>query len=118
MSKRCTLGLMVATIGSAVLTCAPPPAQKPPPAPEVCDNSKDDNGNGYVDFFNYGFDLGVRGQERNKLMQALEGPEKAIERSVKAMGIAGIPRTIAIKLVVNQLIEQGELPADYVFPEA
>jgi hypothetical protein len=80
--------------------------------------TKTADGNGFVDYFNYGFDLGVRGQERNKLMQSLEGPEKAIERSVKAMGIAGIPRAIALKMVVGQLIEQGELPADYVFPEA
>lgn len=75
----------------------------------------DAKGNGVLDYFNYGFDLGVRSNERNKLLATLEGPEKAIERGVKGLVAAGIERTVAIGIVVTQLKAQGTVPADYTF---
>lgn len=75
----------------------------------------DAKGNGALDYFNYGFDLGVRSTERNKLMASLEGPEKAIERGVKGLVAAGIAREVAVGIVVSQLKAQGTVPADYTF---
>lgn len=75
----------------------------------------DDKGNGVLDYFNYGFDLGVRSNERNRLLASLEGPEKAIERGVKGLVAAGIDRATAIGIVVTQLKAQGTVPADYTF---
>jgi hypothetical protein len=75
----------------------------------------DDKGNGVLDYFNYGYDLGVRSNERNKLLASLEGPEKAIERGVKGLVAAGIPRETAVKIVVDQLKAQGTVAADYTF---
>lgn len=62
----------------------------------------DDKGNGVLDYYNYGFDLGVRSTERNKLLASLEGPEKAIERGVKGLVAAGIPEAKAREIVVEQ----------------
>lgn len=67
----------------------------------------DEKGNGVLDYFNYGFDLGVRSNERNKLLSSLEGPEKAIERGVKGLVAAGIPEAIARNIVVEQRKAQG-----------
>lgn len=75
----------------------------------------DAKGNGVLDYFNYGFDLGVRSNERNKLLASLEGPEKAIERGVKGLVAAGIERSVAIGIVVGQLKSQGTVAADYTF---
>lgn len=75
----------------------------------------DAKGNGVLDYFNYGFDLGVRSNERNKLLASLEGPEKAIERGVKGLVAAGIARDVAIGIVVGQLKSQGTVAADYTF---
>lgn len=75
----------------------------------------DAKGNGVLDYFNYGFDLGVRSNERNKLLASLEGPEKAIERGVKGLVAAGIARDVAIGIVVGQLKAQGTVGADYTF---
>lgn len=75
----------------------------------------DAKGNGVLDYFNYGFDLGVRSNERNRLLTSLEGPEKAIERGVKGLVAAGISREVAIGIVVTQLKAQGTVPADYAF---
>jgi hypothetical protein len=44
---------------------------------------------GVLTKFNYGYDLDARGVMRNPLLQKLEGPEKAIERAVKAL--AAVP---------------------------
>lgn len=67
----------------------------------------DDKGNGVLDYFNYGFDLGVRSTERNKLLASLEGPEKAIERGVKGLVAAGIPEATARAIVIEQRKAQG-----------
>lgn len=75
----------------------------------------DAKGNGVLDYFNYGHDLGVRSNERNKLLASLEGPEKAIERGVKGLVAAGIDRTVAAGIVVSQLKAQGTIPEDYVY---
>lgn len=71
----------------------------------------DDKGNGVLDYFNYGFDLGVRSTERNKLLASLEGPEKAIERGVKGLVAAGIPEATARAIVIEQRKVQG-LPVE------
>lgn len=76
----------------------------------------DDKGNGVLDYFNYGFDLGVRSNERNKLLATLEGPEAAIKRAVKGLVAAGIPEAVAATVAVNALKAEGKLPADYVLP--
>jgi hypothetical protein len=75
----------------------------------------DAKGNGVLDYFNYGFDLGVRSNERNALLTSLEGPEKGIERAVKGLMAAGIAREVAIPIVVSQLKAQGTIPADYEY---
>lgn len=67
----------------------------------------DDKGNGVLDYFNYGFDLGVRSNERNRLLASLEGPEKAIERGVKGLVAAGIPESVARGIVIEQRTKQG-----------
>lgn len=67
----------------------------------------DDKGNGVLDYFNYGYDLGVRSTERNKLLASLEGPEKAIERGVKGLVAAGIPEVAARAIVIEQRQKQG-----------
>lgn len=67
----------------------------------------DDKGNGVLDYFNYGFDLGVRSNERNALLATLEGPEKAIERGVKGLVAAGIPEAKAREIVIEQRKAQG-----------
>jgi hypothetical protein len=67
----------------------------------------DDKGNGVLDYFNYGYDLGVRSNERNKLLASLEGPEKAIERGVKGLVAAGIPEAKAREIVIEQRKAQG-----------
>jgi hypothetical protein len=67
----------------------------------------DEKGNGVLDYFNYGFDLGVRSTERNKLLASLEGPEKAIERGVKGLIAAGIPEATARAIVIEQRKAQG-----------
>jgi hypothetical protein len=72
-------------------------------------------GNGVLDYFNYGYDLGVRSTERNELLRSLEGPEKGIERAVKGLVAAGIDRTVAIGITVTQLKAQGAIPADYTY---
>jgi hypothetical protein len=76
----------------------------------------DDKGNGVLDYFNYGFDLGVRSNERNKLLATLEGPEAAIKRAVKGLVAAGLPEATAAVVAVNALKAEGKLPADYVLP--
>lgn len=76
----------------------------------------DDKGNGVLDYFNYGFDLGVRSNERNKLLATLEGPEAAIKRAVKGLIAAGLPEATAATVAVNALKAEGKLPADYVLP--
>lgn len=76
----------------------------------------DDKGNGVLDYFNYGFDLGVRSNERNKLLATLEGPEAAIKRAVKGLIAAGLSEAIAATVAVNALKSEGKLPADYVLP--
>lgn len=67
----------------------------------------ENKGNGVLDYFNYGYDLGVRSNERNKLLATLEGPEKAIERGVKGLVAAGIPEAKARAIVIEQRKEQG-----------
>lgn len=67
----------------------------------------DDKGNGVLDYFNYGYDLGIRSNERNKLLASLEGPEKAIERGVKGLVAAGIPEAAARNIVIEQRKLQG-----------
>lgn len=62
----------------------------------------ENKGNGVLDYFNYGYDLGVRSNERNKLLASLEGPEKAIERGVKGLVAAGIPEAKAREIVIEQ----------------
>jgi len=69
----------------------------------------DNKGNGVLDYFNYGFDLGVRSNERNALLRSLEGPEKGIERAVKGLMAAGIAEATARALVIAQLKEQGTI---------
>ncbi len=59
-------------------------------------------GNGVLDYFNYGYDLGVRSTVRNALLLTLEGPEKAIERGVKGLMAAGIDETVARGIVIEQ----------------
>lgn len=76
----------------------------------------DAKGNGVLDYFNYGYDLGVRSNERNRLLASLEGPEAAIRRGVKGLVAAGIAEDAARTIVVNQLKAQGTVPADYVLP--
>lgn len=41
--------------------------------------------------FTYGNDLGVKAAERNILVAATEGPEKAIEKAAKALMALGVP---------------------------
>lgn len=67
----------------------------------------DEKGNGVLDYFNYGYDLGIRSNERNKLLASLEGPEKAIERGVKGLIAAGIPEATARTIVIEQRKAQG-----------
>lgn len=76
----------------------------------------ENKGNGVLDYFNYGYDLGVRSNERNKLLATLEGPEAAIRRGIKGLIAAGIPEAIGRNIVVAQLKELGTVPADYVLP--
>lgn len=53
--------------------------------------------------FNYAYDLGVRSRERQALLAANEGPEKAIEKGVKGLVAAlGISEQDARKIVVDQ----------------
>lgn len=76
----------------------------------------DAKGNGVLDYFNYGFDLGVRSNERNRLLATLEGPEAAIRRGIKGLVAAGIPEATARTIVVDQLKQMGTVPADYALP--
>lgn len=68
-------------------------------------------GNGVLDYFNYGFDLGVRSTVRNALLLTLEGPEKAIERGVKGLVAAGLAEDVARAIVIEQLTKIGKIPA-------
>jgi hypothetical protein len=65
--------------------------------------------------FNYAEDLAARGTVRTALLKKAEGPEKAIERGIKGLMAAGFSEAKAIKTVLAGLIEEGELPADYVY---
>ena len=76
----------------------------------------ENKGNGVLDYFNYGYDLGVRSNERNKLLQTLEGPDAAIRRAAKGLVAAGIPEAAALTVAVNALKAEGKLPADFVIP--
>jgi len=65
--------------------------------------------------FNYAEDLYRRGLVRTALLKKAEGPEKAIERGIKGLVAAGFSESKAIATVLKGLIEEGELPADYVY---
>lgn len=77
----------------------------------------DNKGNGVLDYFNYGFDLGVRSNERNKLLATLEGPEAGVRRAIKGLIAAGMTEAIAVQAAIGALKASGNLPADYVLPE-
>lgn len=58
--------------------------------------------------FNYAYDLGVRSRERQALLAANEGPEKAIEKGVKGfMAAFGVSETEARAEVIKQRKERG-----------
>lgn len=70
---------------------------------------------GACDHFNYGRLLGIRQNVRTDLESTLEGPEKSIEKAVKANMAAGLFDTEqeTREFVVAQMKKNGKLPADY-----
>lgn len=56
---------------------------------------------GAADYFNYGYDLNVRAEIRQKLMGTLEGPEKQIKKAFDGMVLAGYSKEEAAELVKN-----------------
>lgn len=70
---------------------------------------------GACDHFNYGRLLSVRQQVRADLESRIEGPEKQIEKLVKANLAGGMfeSEAEARDFVVAQLKRQGKIPADY-----
>lgn len=70
---------------------------------------------GACDHFNYGRILSVRQNVRSALETRLEGPEKSIEKTVKANLVSGMFETEAEarEFVITRLKATGKLPADY-----
>lgn len=75
-----------------------------------------EKGNGVLDEFNYGLDLGVRAEVRGKILQTLEGPEAAIRRGIKGLLACGLPEAKAKRVIIEQMVEEGKLEAGYELP--
>lgn len=75
---------------------------------------------GACDHFNYGRILQVRQQVRAQLESEIEGPEKTIDKQVKALVAGGSfdSEQEAREFVVGQLKKKGAIPADYAYPGA
>lgn len=71
---------------------------------------------GACDHFNYGFNLSQRQAARSALETRIEGPEKSIEKAVKANMAAGMFDTESEtrEFVIGRMKAQGKLPADYL----
>jgi hypothetical protein len=89
------------------------------PTPEGKDERTEEQKRlGAADNFYYGRLLSVRQQERAKLEASIEGPEKAIDKTVKALMTGGMFGTEqeAREFVIAKLKANGSLAADYSYP--
>jgi hypothetical protein len=79
------------------------------PKPEQGDDTRTDEqkANGACDYHNYGYDLDARAKIRAGMMTELEGPEKAINKAVKALVDAGMPEDTARNIIVEQRRKAG-----------
>lgn len=56
---------------------------------------------GACDWFNYGADLEAKQACRKAILDAVEGPEKAIRKSFEGMLIAGFDKAVAVEMLRN-----------------
>lgn len=80
--------------GMAVLMGGKLNASTPTPTEGKDERTDDEKRSGAADHFNYGLDLNVRQQIRNKLATELEGPSKTIEKAAKSLVEAGLHETL------------------------
>lgn len=79
--------------GMAVLMGGKLNASTPAPAEGKDERTDDDKRSGAADHFNYGLDLNVRQQIRQKLGAELEGPAKTIKKAAEGLVAAGLYET-------------------------
>lgn len=104
--------------GIAILSGGKLEAQTAAPEDGKDERTDDQKRLGAADHFNYGRLLSVRQTERAKLESAIEGPEKQIDKTVKALMAGQMFETEqeARAFVIGQMKKKGALPADYSYP--
>ena len=104
--------------GIAILSGGKLEAQTPAPESGKDERTDEQKRLGAADHFNYGRLLSVRQNERSKLESAIEGPEKQIDKTVKALIAGGMfdSEQDARSFVIGKMKAKDALPADYSYP--
>lgn len=99
--------------GMALLCSGKIETQTPKPAEGKDERTEFQKKLGACDHFNYGYDLRVRAQVRDALVTSIEGPEKTIEKLVKANVAMFDTEAETREFVIARLKSKGTIPADY-----
>lgn len=104
--------------GMAILSGGKIEAQTPKPTEGKDERTDEQKRLGACDHFNYGRLLSVRQNVRTDLEDRIAGPEKAIDKTVKANMDGGMFDSIeeAREFVIGKMLKAGRLPEGYTYP--